>query len=1021
MKRKLRLGFILFVVIAMTGITGKKNYAGAEEITDAIPFGINNPFKHPESDEGSDACLQNHSSPLSQPTYAERHIKPNDLIDCLPKASAYMDNIKDIGVNVISQHFRRRYKDGLPYFGLEEKGHNNHEIAVQLYINAYDNYFWAAVNPASEKCFIGDIDVDRHQVVKTQRQLNKAKECVPYSEEGFAKWREWLSAMFDYLDDHGATDRLLYIQLGNESDRDYAKKDKADAANRDDYHWHAYARLIEESYGLIKGRSPDVKIAVGTLAGGGISLEGFQRPFLEYLAGIIDEQGNCLTGETDGSGNCQMPSGWPAENRLCYGAGCFDAYDYHDFSAYQQYQGKEFVRKGIHIIKGPGTFGELLRSTGFADKKLVVQQGGTYTGYDDKDYGGGRRITQYQTEEDQASYLVKRAVHLVSNGVEETQFATYVEHSCYKGTIHNWFTLMGLTYNGIAVQGEVPYCQKKDPEPVNFRKRTCDGQFPCSDPGKDVKKLSYFSYKKLIETLKGSDWKDTETVDTGDEGTFMYKFTKNSTAENSVYVAWWDWWKGCARVDETIEQCKANNDPDDHSVIESCVNHSNDSCIAANKPVIVLDAAAVKVTEAVPRDTVGARVGDYGEAFNTFEIRDADDGIEDGRVSIPLGKKPVYFEVTESAPVDKPPVVTITDPAEGAVVHGTITVKAEASDDVGIERVEFYVDDAVLKNTSYGTSRAEIQYEVPLDTINYSNSSHTLKVKAVDTKGQAQEDTGGITVANPAGNVTASPNPCVLPPGNGTHCNTTVSWETENAPGACIFMRESGKLYACAASGSAETPGIGIAGITFELHSQKDINSLLLASVFVKGEIVPRQLTVFKSGNGTGTLSSYPAGITCDPSCESTSNNFHLESSVWIKAEPSADSEFGGWGSSPCSQVFSHEVYGEWCQVVMDADKSVTAAFDCATTIRIVDLQDGGTVAAGATVKIEAVVSGCEEIIGVKFYINNMDRVRKFDRRSPYVYRWDVPRKRGRVHTIKVEAYTAQGVAATQSIQVTSQ
>jgi hypothetical protein len=227
-------------------------------------------------------------------------------------------------------------------------------------------------------------------------------------------------------------------------------------------------------------------------------------------------------------------------------------------------------------------------------------------------------------------------------------------------------------------------------------------------------------------------------------------------------------------------------------------------------------------------------------------------------------------------------------------------------------------------------------------------------------------------------------------------------------------------LYACASSGSAEAPWINIAGVTFDLHSQRDINSPTLASVFVKGKIDPRVLTVSKSGNGTGTLTSYPVGIDCDPSCGNASGTYHLGSGVWINAAAVEGSEFKGWGSSPCNQVFSHEVYGEWCQVVMDADKSVTAIFERDITISITNLQDGGTVAAGSTFTIETAVSGAEGITGVKFYINTTS-VRKNDKTIPYTYNWSVPRRRGRVHTITVEAYTKNGVAATQSIEVTSQ
>ena len=48
----------------------------------------------------------------------------------------------------------------------------------------------------------------------------------------------------------------------------------------------------------------------------------------------------------------------------------------------------------------------MLNDSGFFDKKLVIQQGGTYTGQDDK----VNNLAEYQSEEDQASYLVKGAL-----------------------------------------------------------------------------------------------------------------------------------------------------------------------------------------------------------------------------------------------------------------------------------------------------------------------------------------------------------------------------------------------------------------------------------------------------------------------------------------------------------------------------------------------------------------------------------------------------------------------------------
>jgi hypothetical protein len=76
-------------------------------------------------------------------------------------------------------------------------------------------------------------------------------------------------------------------------------------------------------------------------------------------------------------------------------------------------------------------------------------------------------------------------------------------------------------------------------------------------------------------------------------------------------------------------------------------------------------------------------------------------------------------------------------------------------------------------------------------------------------------------------------------------------------------------------------------------------------------------LTVSKAGNGTGVVTSLPAGIDCGSTCAAS---FTDGSSVTLIANASADSTFAGWGGA-CSTASTT------CTVVMDAPKAVTASF----------------------------------------------------------------------------------------------
>jgi len=92
------------------------------------------------------------------------------------------------------------------------------------------------------------------------------------------------------------------------------------------------------------------------------------------------------------------------------------------------------------------------------------------------------------------------------------------------------------------------------------------------------------------------------------------------------------------------------------------------------------------------------------------------------------------------------PAVSITAPLNGATVVGTVAVNATASDNVGVTKVEFYLDGA-LKSTDTTSP-----YSWSWDTTASSNGSHSLTAKAYDAALNVGTSTAvGVTVNNPTG------------------------------------------------------------------------------------------------------------------------------------------------------------------------------------------------------------------------------------------------------------------------------
>jgi CSLREA domain-containing protein len=79
----------------------------------------------------------------------------------------------------------------------------------------------------------------------------------------------------------------------------------------------------------------------------------------------------------------------------------------------------------------------------------------------------------------------------------------------------------------------------------------------------------------------------------------------------------------------------------------------------------------------------------------------------------------------------------------------------------------------------------------------------------------------------------------------------------------------------------------------------------------------PPRLTVDKAGNGTGTVTSTPAGINCGATCAA---DFTMNTMVTLHGAPDAGMTFAGWSGGVCTGTAD-------CVVTMDSSQSVTATF----------------------------------------------------------------------------------------------
>jgi len=87
---------------------------------------------------------------------------------------------------------------------------------------------------------------------------------------------------------------------------------------------------------------------------------------------------------------------------------------------------------------------------------------------------------------------------------------------------------------------------------------------------------------------------------------------------------------------------------------------------------------------------------------------------------------------TSAAPDMTPPTISMTAPAAGAVVSGTVSVSAGAEDNIGVTGVQFLLDGAPL-----GIEDTTAPYAVAWDTTTAANGTHLLSARARDAAANA--------------------------------------------------------------------------------------------------------------------------------------------------------------------------------------------------------------------------------------------------------------------------------------------
>lgn len=208
----------------------------------------------------------------------------------------------------------------------------------------------------------------------------------------------------------------------------------------------------------------------------------------------------------------------------------------------------------------------------------------------------------------------------------------------------------------------------------------------------------------------------------------------------------------------------------------------------------------------LPANVEVANTGSFG--VTAFTLRN---GAYDWRFIGQPGKAFSDMGSAACSPLPAPdtaPTASVTSPAAGSTVAGTVALSASAADDKGVSKVEFLVDGAVV-----GTDTTA-PYSASWDSTSHADGSASIQARATDTAGATTLSAAvAVTVKNAVADTTAPE----------TAIDSGPSGDTSSADATFAFSAdEAGASFECSLDGGAYGPctsPTSYSGLTVASHS----------------------------------------------------------------------------------------------------------------------------------------------------------------------------------------------------------
>ena len=384
------------------------------------------------------------------------------------------------------------------------------------------------------------------------------------------------------------------------------------------------------------------------------------------------------------------------------------------------------------------------------------------------------------------------------------------------------------------------------------------------------------------------------------------------------------------------------------------------------------------------------------------------------------------IQVTVPVPPDTtPPVVTLTSPANGANVSGSVTLAATASDTggSGLVGVEFRVDGATVANDTTAP------YSTVWNAAAATPGPHTVVALATDGAGNSSSASVQVTVVVPD---TTPPTVSITSPANGATVTGIVpiaatAADTGGSGLARVEFRIDGALrtadtsapYTDSWDASVASPGTHVIAATAVDGAGNSTSSSIQVTVPVPPDTTPPVVTLTSPANGANVSGSVTLAATASDTGGSGLVGVEFRVDGATVANDTTAPYSTVWNAAAATPgphtVVALATDGAGNSSSASVQVTVVVPDTTPPTVSITSPANGATISTAVTVMASGTDAG-SGMGGVVFYL---DGVLLFsDTTYPYSTTWDPSTSAVGPHTITASGYDLAGNRTAVSVQV---